>query len=489
MLRIFYGRNLRMQLTLPDFSQARVLVAGDLMLDRYWYGQTSRISPEAPVPVVHVGGTEERPGGAANVALNVAALQGHARVLGLTGDDTAADTLEQSLQAQGVGCLLQRVAGHPTICKLRVLSRRQQLLRMDFEEPFAAGDRAGLVAPFQAALSDTSVVILSDYAKGALTEASAMIDAARSAGCRVLVDPKGTDFSRYRGADLVTPNLGEFEAVAGPCPDNATLEERARALMQELDFGALLVTRGEHGMSLVAADAEALHLPAHAREVYDVTGAGDTVISVLGAALAAGAELPVATALANIAAGLVVAKVGTATVTQAELRHALHGLREADQGPVTDERLRELLEGARARGERIVFTNGCFDLLHAGHVAYLQQAREMGDRLIVAVNDDDSVARLKGPQRPVTPLQQRMEVLAALAAVDYVVPFGEDTPERLIRDIVPDVLVKGGDYDPDSIVGADVVRGNGGEVVVLDFVDGVSTTALVERIRGGVDPA
>ena len=473
-----------MQLTLPDFSQARVLVAGDLMLDRYWYGQTGRISPEAPVPVVHVSGTEERPGGAANVALNVAALQGRAEVVGLTGDDAAADTLQHSLLNHGVACRLHRVAGHPTICKLRVLSRRQQLLRMDFEEPFAGADRAALLDPFGDALADASVVILSDYAKGALSETPAMIAAARAAGCTVLVDPKGTDFSRYAGADVVTPNRAEFEAVAGPCADPEILEARARDVLRHHDLGALLITRGEHGMSLIPADGDAVHLPAHAREVYDVTGAGDTVIAVLGAALAAGAELAVATALANVAAGRVVAKVGTATVTRAELRHALHGLREADQGPVTDERLQALIEDARARGERIVFTNGCFDLLHAGHVAYLQQAREMGDRLIVAVNDDDSVARLKGPQRPVTPLQQRMEVLTALAAVDYVVPFCEDTPERLIRQVVPDVLVKGGDYDADRIVGAEVVQAHGGQVVVLDFVDGVSTTGIVDRIRG-----
>jgi len=453
-----------MQLTLPDFSRARVLVAGDLMLDRYWYGQTGRISPEAPVPVVHVSGTEERPGGAANVALNVAALQGRAEVVGLTGDDAAADSLQHSLLNRGVSCRLHRVAGHPTICKLRVLSRRQQLLRMDFEEPFASPDRAALLDPFGDALADASVVILSDYAKGTLSETPAMIAAARAAGCTVLVDPKGTDFSRYAGADVVTPNRAEFEAVAGPCADPETLEARARDVLRDHDLGALLITRGEHGMSLIPADGHAAHLPAHAREVYDVTGAGDTVIAVLGAALAAGAELPVATALANVAAGRVVAKVGTATVTEAELRHALHGLREADQGPVTDDRLQALIEDARARGERIVFTNGCFDLLHAGHVAYLQQAREMGDRLIVAVNDDESVACLKGPQRPVTPLQQRMEVLAALAAVDYVVPFGEDTPERLIRQVVPDVLVKGGDYDADRIVGAEVVQAHGGQV-------------------------
>ncbi|MCH8503367.1 MAG: bifunctional D-glycero-beta-D-manno-heptose-7-phosphate kinase/D-glycero-beta-D-manno-heptose 1-phosphate adenylyltransferase HldE [Ectothiorhodospiraceae bacterium] len=476
-----------MQLTLPDFSLARVVVIGDLMLDRYWYGDTARVSPEAPVPVVRVGGMEERPGGAANVALNIAALHGAVGLLGLTGEDEAAATLQRELTNRGVHCDFLAVANHPTICKLRVMSRRQQLIRLDFEQPFGAAERQGLDQRLAAAVEGADVVVLSDYAKGPLAGASGLIAVARKAGCRVRVDPKGQDFDRYRGADLLTPNLSEFEGVTGPCADLETLEVRARALIAALDLGGLLITRGERGMSLITADGPPLHLPAHAREVYDVTGAGDTVISVLAAALAAGSELPVATALANVAAGLVVGKVGTASVTVAELRRALHGLQAADHGPVTREQLRVLVEDARTQGERIVLTNGCFDLLHAGHVAYLQQARALGDRLIVAGNDDASVRRLKGPQRPVTPLEQRMAVLSGLAAVDWVVSFGEDTPAELIADIVPDVLVKGGDYAPDRIAGAETVRDAGGDVVVLDFVDGVSTTSIVERIRKATD--
>ncbi len=472
-----------MQLTLPDFSRARVLVAGDLMLDRYWYGETSRISPEAPVPVVHVGEVEERPGGAANVALNIAALHGQVRLLGLTGDDAAATTLSEQLSRHGVDCSFRRVQGHPTICKLRVLSRRQQLIRLDFEQPFVDSERDGLGRLYREHLGDCNVVILSDYAKGTLTDAPALIRAAREAGCRVLVDPKGSDFSRYRGADLLTPNMAEFESVVGRCPDMEAVEARGRNLLRELHLGALLITRGERGMILIGASGRPLHLPAHAREVFDVTGAGDTVISVLAAALSAGSELPVATALANVAAGLVVAKVGTASVTVAELRRALHGLQADDHGPVSREQLPLLVEDARAQGERVVFTNGCFDLLHAGHVAYLQRARALGDRLIVAVNDDDSVQRLKGAGRPVNGLEQRMTVLAALAAVDWVVPFSEDTPEALITELLPDVLVKGGDYREEDIAGASQVRAAGGDVVILDFVDGLSTTGIVERIR------
>lgn len=472
-----------MQIMIPDFTTARVLVVGDLMLDRYWYGDTGRISPEAPVPVVRVSGLEERPGGAANVALNIAALQGQATLLGLTGDDPAADTLESRLQEAHVVCRFQRLGGHPTICKLRVLSRRQQLIRLDFEQPFQDPDTDALGEDFQSLLNGADVVVLSDYAKGTLAGAPALIRAAGEAGKPVLVDPKGQDFSVYRGATVLTPNLAEFEAVVGRCADDATLEARARNLLRELHLGAVLVTRGERGMVLIPSASAAQYLPANAREVYDVTGAGDTVISVLATALAAGAELPVATSLANIAAGLVVGKVGTATVSVAELGSALHGQPDTGYGPVSERALRDQVAQARARGERVVMTNGCFDILHAGHVAYLRQARALGDRLIVAVNDDDSVRRLKGAKRPINSLDQRMTVLGGLAAVDWVVPFSEDTPERLISTILPDVLVKGGDYSPEDVAGGRAVRDAGGEVRILDFVDGVSTSDIVNRIR------
>jgi len=472
-----------MQLTLPDLASARVLVAGDVMLDRYWHGGTGRISPEAPVPVVRVGDEEARPGGAANVAMNVRALGAAATLVGLIGDDDNGRLLTAGLEGAGVGCDLATVPGHPTICKLRVLSRRQQLIRLDFERGFTATETVGLPGRFRAALQSAGVVILSDYAKGTLSDVPALIAEARGAGLPVLVDPKGTDWSRYRGATALTPNLAELEAVAGPCPDNAALQERAGETLAALELQALLVTRGEQGMSLFRAGEPPLHLPAHAREVYDVTGAGDTVISVLATALAAGAGLEAATALANLAAGLVVAKVGTASVSVAELEAALGPASVGERGAVDRRELAVLVAAARARGERVVMTNGCFDLLHAGHVAYLGEARALGDRLAVAVNDDASVRRLKGAGRPVTPLSQRLAVLAGLAAVDWVVPFAEDTPAALIGEVLPDVLVKGGDYRAEDIAGADAVRRNGGEVRVLGFIEGESTSALIERIR------
>lgn len=466
------------------FRNARILVAGDVMLDQYWYGPTSRISPEAPVPVVHVDvkQAEERAGGAGNVALNIAALGAQVTVLSVTGADHEADSLERHLNAKGVTCRFQRLPGCATIRKLRILSRHQQLIRLDFEDGFPDFDPESLLQPFRDCLADTDLVVLSDYGKGALRAMPRLIAAAREAGKPVLVDPKGKDFSIYAGATIVTPNFSEFEAVAGHCRNEEEIVAKGHGLRRSLNLDALLITRGEHGMTLLQAGDKVLHLPARAREVYDVTGAGDTAISVLAAALAAGAELAEATHWANVAAGIVVGKLGTATVTLPELRRALQDEQES-RGILSEEELLLAVEDARAEGETIVMTNGCFDILHAGHVAYLEQAKRLGDRLIVAVNDDDSVRRLKGAGRPVNSLEQRMQVLAALGCVDWVVPFSEDTPERLICRVRPDFLVKGGDYRAEEVAGYGCVTANGGQVRILDYHAGHSTTGLINAIR------
>lgn len=469
----------------PRFERARVLVVGDVMLDRYWHGPTTRISPEAPVPVVRITECHDRPGGAANVALNIAALGAAASVLGAVGNDPEAGILRHQLGAAGIGAALLECPAKPTITKLRVISRQHQLLRLDFEEPHGADDVAALPAEFLRLLPGHGVLVLSDYAKGALQDPRALIAAAAAAGIPVLVDPKGRDFTRYAGATVLTPNLAELEAVVGPCTDEAALRARGLALMHDLALGALLVTRGEHGMTLLRPGHPELHLPARAQEVYDVTGAGDTVIAVLAAALGAGAELPAAVALANLAAGIVVGKLGTSAVSEPELRAALKREHGPTRGVVNREQLLIDVAEARARGERIVFTNGCFDLLHAGHVRYLEEARALGDRLIVAVNDDASVRRLKGEGRPLNTLERRMAVLAGLQAVDWVVGFAEDTPEPLLQQVRPDVLVKGGDYGREQVVGWQIVAGYGGEVRPLGVVAGCSTTALVEKIRSG----
>jgi D-beta-D-heptose 7-phosphate kinase/D-beta-D-heptose 1-phosphate adenosyltransferase len=472
-----------MKIHIPPFEQARVLVVGDVMLDRYWHGATSRISPEAPVPVVHVRQSEERAGGAANVALNIAALGVQTRLLGVTGDDEAATSLEALLNSAGIDCQFQKIGDTPTVTKLRVISRHQQLIRLDFEDGFDAIDTDALQAQYQQALEHCDVVVLSDYGKGTLVAIEQLIAAARAAGKPVLIDPKVHDFTRYNGATLITPNIAEFELVAGHCADEQALIDKSNALLAQHDLEALLVTRGEHGMTLLRRDEPEFHLPTQAREVFDVTGAGDTVISVLAAALAAGEELRSATALANLAAGIVVGKLGTASVSVPELRRTVLMGQDAGFGEMNREQLRVAVADARSHGERIVMTNGCFDILHAGHVLYLNQARRLGDRLIVAVNDDESVKRLKGAGRPVNPLDRRMTVLAALESVDWVVPFSEDTPEQLICDIKPELLVKGGDYRPEDIAGYECVKQSGGDVVVLEYEDGCSTSELIETIK------
>lgn len=469
---------------IPDFQKARLLVAGDVMLDRYWSGPTQRISPEAPVPVVRIGRDEARPGGAANVALNLAALGARATLLGVVGRDAPAADLEARLGKAGVATHWIVSPGLPTITKLRVLSRNQQVIRLDFEESFAgagAFDRAQLIHRFTELAAGVDAVVLSDYAKGTLTDVPALIAQCRALRKPVVIDPKGADFARYRGATLLTPNVPEIEAVVGTCADEAALMTKAERLRADLQLEALLVTRSEKGMSLLRPGRPPLHLPTEAREVFDVTGAGDTVIATLAAALAAGAELADAVRLANVAAGIVVGKLGTATVTRAELELALHRPAAGEESLVSEDALLVKVANARARGQTVAMTNGCFDLLHVGHVRYLDAARRLGDLLVVAVNDDASVRRLKGPTRPVNPCADRMRVLAGLRCVDYVVAFSEDTPARLIGRVLPDVLVKGGDYRPEQIAGYEAVKANGGEVVVLDFHAGYSTTQMLER--------
>ncbi|MDQ2076526.1 bifunctional D-glycero-beta-D-manno-heptose-7-phosphate kinase/D-glycero-beta-D-manno-heptose 1-phosphate adenylyltransferase HldE [Marinimicrobium sp. ABcell2] len=474
-----------MHLTMPSFDQTQILVVGDVILDRYWHGSTSRISPEAPVPVFKVGQEDDRPGGAGNVSLNIAALGAGASLIGVVGDDSAGLSLSSRLAAAGINAELQVSEGKPTVTKLRVISRHQQLIRMDFEDEFEPSDSSDFLAKATVLMPKVNALVLSDYAKGSLHDCQALIALARRHKVPVLIDPKGRDFSRYRGADVLTPNLQELEEIVGPCRSEQELVRKSTALMEQLDIGALLITRGEQGMSLLRPGKPELHLPARAREVYDVTGAGDTVIAVLAAAVAAGQSLPQAMALANLAAGLVVAKLGTATVSAPELRRALFQEAGVERGVVTEEQLLLVLEDAQSRGERIVFTNGCFDIIHAGHVGYLEEARKLGDRLIVAVNDDDSIRRLKGEGRPINPIERRMAVLAGLESVDWVVSFGDDTPERLLTLIRPDVLAKGGDYEKDQVVGAEIIKAQGGEVHTLRFFDSCSTSGIVNKIRGG----
>ena len=470
-----------MTLSIPDFSRAKVLVVGDVMLDRYLFGGTGRISPEAPVPVVHVRETDDRAGGAANVAVNLASLGVTTTLMGLVGKDDEAAVLASILGQQNIDCRFTSISEWPTTTKTRIQSRGQQLIRLDREEPAVSGSDK-LTQALTKRLKNANAVVLSDYGKGALADIAAMIDACRGAGLPVLIDPKGNDFEKYRGATLITPNQSEFESAAGICSSDDELVARAREMVSDLDLMAILVTRSEKGMLLVQGSDEPLFLSTRAREVFDVTGAGDTVIAVLAGALASGESLQGAASLSNLAAGLVVRKTGAAAVTPSEIRVALHRRGQGGRGLVAEEELQPLVEEAKERNESVVMTNGCFDILHAGHVAYLEEAKSLGDRLIVAVNDDDSVRKLKGESRPVNALEDRMAVLAGLAAVDWVVPFSEDTPTRLIQSLLPDILVKGGDYRSDEIAGAKDVLRNGGEVRVLAFREGHSSSRIIDKL-------
>ncbi len=474
---------IKKQVMIPDFSTARVLILGDLMLDRYWMGATRRISPEAPVPVVLVEEQNARIGGAGNVAMNVTSLGGSASLFGVVGEDAQGEELAMLLSASRIEDHCLRVASVPTTTKLRVLSLHQQLIRLDFEQSHHDLDLTKLIDDYRSSLLDSAVVVLSDYGKGVLADPQAFIRPARELDRPVLVDPKRKDFSVYSGATLVTPNRYEFEAVAGSWNSSGQLEERARHVIESHEFEGLLVTQGSDGMTLIPRSAPVRHFPAHAREVYDVTGAGDTVIATLATALASGQDLEQAVEIAGKAAAIVVGRVGTASVTNGDLMLWEQSERPPQPGlgdKLFDEAsLLNTVCDWRDAGMRIVFTNGCFDVLHSGHVRYLEQAATLGDVLIVAVNSDDSVRRLKGKTRPINELKDRMLLLAGLASVDAVVAFDEDTPEDLVCAVRPDVLVKGGDYRIGEVAG----RQCAGEVVLIDLVEGKSTTTIIERIK------
>ncbi len=470
-----------MRLSLPDFSEIRVLVVGDVMLDRYWVGKSERISPEAPVPVVAIEDEQQRVGGAGNVAVNLASLGARATLLAPIGPDQPGRAVARLIRKRGIENRLMIQADMSTSVKLRVVSQHQQLIRLDFEKP-SLPDKAAFLKRFRAALASRDVAILSDYGKGALHDPQPLINLCRRMGKPVFVDPKRDDFSAYAGATAITPNRRELEAVAGSAPALTDISRKAGKLCRQHRLKAMLVTLGDQGM-LLREGRKSVHLAVAAQDVFDVTGAGDTVIATLACAHAAGLSLEEAMRLANLAAGQVVGKFGTASVTPDELQSAVRLERNVKAGVVPSSILRRLVGEARALGETIVFTNGCFDLLHAGHVTLLERAADLGDRLIVAVNTDASVRRNKGRDRPIQPLKYRQRVLAALERVDWVTAFSQDTPERLIQEIQPDVLVKGADYATDRIVGKKEVEKAGGKVVVLPLVEGCSTTDLVRRVR------
>jgi D-beta-D-heptose 7-phosphate kinase/D-beta-D-heptose 1-phosphate adenosyltransferase len=473
-----------------NWAEKRLLVVGDVMLDKYIFGEVGRISPEAPVPVVRATHETEQPGGAANVAMNIARLGASAHVIGFAGGDESERLMAARLKAEGILPTFIACEGFQTITKQRILGGRQQMLRVDYER-LGARPEADYTRLIDAALEHMAgchAVVLSDYAKGALTPevCRQVIQAARGLGTPVLVDPKSADFSRYRGATTICPNLGELAAAAHlEARDLKAVLDAAETMIPALDLKFLTATLGEKGIALVQPGKRFI-APALARQVFDVSGAGDTVIAALALCLASGLDAETAVELANVAAGIVVGKVGTVPVEKHELLAALSPAiaLHAEDKVVSRQELVTRIALWRANGERVVFTNGCFDLLHIGHITLLEQAHRFGDRLIVAINSDASVSGLKGPSRPIVGERERARVLAALAAVDAVVVFSEPTPMELILATRPDVIVKGGDYEVDTVVGAAEVQSWGGQVKIVPIVEGYSTTRLIARGSG-----
>jgi D-beta-D-heptose 7-phosphate kinase/D-beta-D-heptose 1-phosphate adenosyltransferase len=477
---------------LDVLHSGRVAVIGDLMVDRYITGSVSRISPEAPVPILLHGNVRIVAGGAANVAANVAGLGADVTVVGYVGADVEADELRSALAAHPRVDLGKLVvdATRPTVTKTRVMSGRQQIVRIDAENPAPAGPaaEAALIESGRRAIAEADVVILSDYAKGVLSDAvvAALIAEANARGVPVIVDPKRRTFEVYRGATLVTPNRKELFEATGIAENSDDETVRAAAEASRQFGGDVLVTRAEKGMTLWRQSGEISHVAAEAREVFDVSGAGDTVVAALAVALSTGQSLETSIVIANTAAAIAVSKLGTAVVTRAELVAALDQASHAEDRAgalVSLEEAARIVARWQTRGSRVVFTNGCFDLLHPGHIALIEAAAREGDRLVVALNTDASVRRLKGPTRPLQDEQARARVMGALRAVDLVVLFDEDTPLEAIQALKPDVLVKGADYREDQVVGADFVKAHGGRLVLANIVPGRSTSALVAAAR------
>lgn len=469
----------------------RILCVGDVMLDRYVYGDVERVSPEAPIPVLKVNEERAMLGGAGNVVRNLAALGAHVSFVSVVGPDEAGAEIADMLNAlpQTQVRLVTEATRRSTV-KTRYVAMNQQMLRADHETvaPLSLARQEELLGHIRALLPASQVLVLSDYGKGVLTAAvcRAAIEEARDLGIPVVVDPKGRNYAHYRGASVITPNRRELaEATGHILADEGSIVAAARELTEQCGISSVLVTRSQEGMSVIVDDGTVTHLPAEAREVFDVSGAGDTVVSTLAAALAAGLPLVDAAGLANAAAGLVVGKVGTAVVYRDELAAKLRErkLTSIDQKVATQHSAQDITAAWRRRGLRVGFTNGCFDLLHPGHVALLAQARSLCDRLVVGLNSDASVTRLKGPTRPIQSDVARATVLGSMSNVDLVVLFEEDTPRELIEMLRPDVLIKGGDYTVETIVGADFVQSYGGRVEIIDLVPGFSTTKTVEKMN------
>ena len=466
---------------LHQLKQGKILIVGDIILDEYLQGTVSRVSPEAPVPVLRPDDRELRLGGAANVASNVKSLGSKVELLGVVGKDTAAKELIALLKSKSIRTSLTN-SDKTTVHKLRLLAGQQQLLRLDTEESFTKKEWLATKNAFSKKLKGFNAVIVSDYGKGTLVDVPFLIKESKKRNIPVFIDPKGNNFNKYKGAYIITPNFLEFSTEVGGVSSESDFTNKANKLIKKLALQALLVTRGQEGMTLFKKERGKINrtdFPTEAKDVFDVTGAGDTVIASLASAQSSGMSLENSVKLANVAAGIVVGKSGTATPSLVELSLSLN----ADDSLISNSEIKDLVKAAKKDSKKIVFTNGCFDLLHPGHITYLSEAKKLGDRLIVALNTDRSVKRLKGNKRPINSLRHRALQVAALDSVDWVTSFSQDTPLKLIKELEPDVLVKGQDYKIKEIVGSKEVLSNGGQVKTIKLVQCFSTSKLIKKIK------
>jgi D-beta-D-heptose 7-phosphate kinase/D-beta-D-heptose 1-phosphate adenosyltransferase len=464
-------------------TDKKVLVIGDVMLDEYTFGHVERISPEAPVPILRVEEHQLRLGGAANVAANISSLGIKVSLMGICGDDDTGSLLVKEMQRHSVDSKLLKSDDVNTIVKKRIIANQQQLIRIDQESRIDSQVSKNLYKKFLEIYIDYDLVVISDYGKGSLIDHQKYIKSCNLKNISVLIDPKGGDFDRYKNATLMTPNLREFEEIVGTIKNNDELVDKAISLKNELGLRYLIVTLGPEGVLMVDDQNNVHMMTSEAKQVYDVSGAGDTIIAVLAVLIVNDYEFVSALKIANVAAGLAVGKVGTSVISYRELDNALNTKDNTIQSLHSIDQLMPIIEQAKLENKKIVMTNGCFDILHAGHVTYLKEAAKLGNILIVAINSDISVSKLKGKSRPINPLEMRATVLSSLSAVDYVISFEEDTPEKLYELVLPDILVKGSDYSKEEIAGADIITSNGGMVKLIDLVEGFSTTSIIDRIN------
>lgn len=461
----------------------RILVVGDIMLDKYSIGDSSRVSPEAPVPVVKVKKEKFVLGGAANVAYNTSKLGAETDLIGFIGNDEGGKKIKNILKKEKINDHLILSKNSPTTTKSRIISRNQQMIRIDYEEINVLHPYDLLIDKYKNAVNLADIVLISDYNKGTLKEIELLIEIANKKDIPVLVDPKGDNFNKYKNATLIKPNLKEFENIFGECIDINMLEKNGKRLRRDLNLEALVITRGENGISLIENDDSITHISTKAVDVFDVTGAGDTVLAILGLVLGLKQSFKIALKIANIAAGIVVGKLGTSSVSLEEIKYVLNSEDDKIISKIVElKKLKSILNTEKNKSNKIVMTNGCFDILHLGHVDYLQKAKKFGDLLIVAINDDNSISRLKGKGRPINNLEERTKLIAALECINYVIVFSEDNPKKLYCEIMPDVLVKGSDYAGKFISGAEEVKQSGGEIKLVDLLPGYSTTNSIEQI-------